>query len=232
MLPRFVSGDMVPVSPIINPCYGESLGRNAQTQFTHASIQPNFLQNTHTNTSLSSTPLPLTFYFIFLKKAQTNNNHDKVISYYYLGAVVERIEPAKPGVNPSLAQMGGEIGEDAAEKDVVIGRQLGLPDEIGGGSAAKSAIEGCELANLGRIHVGHDLGDAALGQFAQTGRWRCRFRRRRLGRRKAKTHQRYVEMKMRNNSRFYMAEGKGCEFVGKKRDLVLCLSLFPPDSGI
>ena len=144
---RFVSGDMVPVSSIINPGYGESLGRNAQTQFTHASIQPNFL-----------------------------------------GAVVERIEPAKPGVNPSLAQMGGEIGEDAAEKDVVIGRQLRLPDEIGGGSAAKSAIEGCELANLGRIHVGHDLSDTTLGQFAQTRR-RRRFRRRRLGGRKANTHE-------------------------------------------
>lgn len=142
---------MVPVSPIINSSYGESLGRNAHTQLTQASIQPNFL-----------------------------------------GAVVKRIEATKPGVNPPLAQMGGEIGEDAAEKGGVIGRQLGFPDEIGGGGAAEGAVERGQLANLGRVHVGHDLSHAALGQLAQSGGGR-RFRRRRG---EAETH----EMKLKWNA--------------------------------
>jgi len=81
--------------------------------------------------------------------------------------------------------MRGEIGEDAAEEDGVIRRQLGLPDEIRGGSAAEGAIERGELANLGRVHVGHDLSHAALGQLAQSG-LRRRFERLR---RESETHQ-------------------------------------------
>lgn len=123
---RFLSRDMIPISPIINPRYGESLCRNAQTHLPRASIQPNFL-----------------------------------------GVVIKRINPTKPRVNPSFAQMGREIGEDAAEKNRVIGRQFRFPNKIGGGSAAKSAIHSGEFANLRRVHVGHDLRHATLRQLAQ-----------------------------------------------------------------
>lgn len=112
---------------------------------------------------------------------------------HYLGAVIKRIESTKPGVNPPLPQMRREIIEDAAEEDGVIGRQLWLPDEIRGGSTAEGAIERSELANLGRVHVGHDLSHAALGQLAQTA-LRRRFRRLR---RKSQTHQSTVKRRRR-----------------------------------
>lgn len=153
--PRFIRRNKIPISSIFNPCDLQGLRRNGNEKLPRTLIQPQLLRNTQEQRRFEWSEAP----------AHTQSTRNPIISY--LSAAIEQIRATQPGEDlllrqPTIIDIGRTRRENSTKQDGVIGRELGIPNEIGGGSGAEGSIQGGEFADLGRLQEHENNGNTIL----------------------------------------------------------------------
>jgi len=102
-----------------------------------------------------------------ISKNQSRNSETQKKTAQHLVPVVERHWPREQREYVLLGEIPVPLGRHQIEQILVVARKLRLPDGVGGGSAAKRAIEAREVAYLRRSKVEENAGDATLRDVAE-----------------------------------------------------------------
>lgn len=87
----------------------------------------------------------------------------------HLGSPIKSVRPTKPLIHISLPQISQPITKNFLHNNLIITRQLRLPNEISPRRPTKSPIHFGQFTNLRRVQVPHNLRRAALRQVPKAG---------------------------------------------------------------